>query len=573
MQTEAIKNETEIIREIESGKYRDFYLVVTRKSTDDLDNQKNSTKYQKAENLRYAVKERLSIAPLTLEGFCRDGVITEHHSAFKEDVEMTFRNGKVEYKIERPKFYQLVQWLSKGYFKGAIFYSWDRASRNKADDAILRKLMKAGVDIRFVVAKYDKSSSGELHMDVDGMFAAHHSRVTSEKVSMTIRNSRARGIWTNKAPVGYLNKGSMLEKPFDPERAPIIHKLFELYSTGDWSLSDLARWATEQGFTMPPMRRRRTVDEVLAEEEDDVRLQIEATSRLPTYNSIHKVLTNRFYTGKLFTKDGEWIQSNSHNALVSEDLFNEVQMRLHKRNRSAHYSKLLERPFRGLIRCVCGRVFTPYPQKGILYLGARCKANCENENNHFNFDFIDKKIGELISRLSFTDEELEQLDTRTGTEIAILESKRLGQLEDINRKKKQTREELAYLNANRLTLLKTGTYTPEEIVAEDARLKFELEKLSQYERASDVAMAETVKSVMRLSELLKNLYSIYQIANPHQKEEIIREIFSELVVNGDTLEYQCKKGLQPLASRFVANCDPTGNRTPLSTVRGSRPSR
>jgi site-specific DNA recombinase len=563
----------EIIKEIESGKFRDFYLVYNRKSTDDQVIQKNSIKYQKSENMRFAFRSHLSVAPITIEGFMRDGIISERHSGFKESNELTFNgDGKVQYTVDRPKFYRLAEWLNKGYFKGVIFLCWDRASRNKGDENILRKLMKAGVDMQFVLAQYDKTSSGALHMDIDGMFAEHHSRVTSEKVSLTLTNKRAQGICTHKAPVGYLNQGSMENKPLDPVRAPIVKKLFELYATGDWSLADLARWATEQGFTMSPMRRRRTQDEILAEEEDDIRLEIEAVSRPPTYNNINKILKNFAYTGRTLDDHGQWIKSMSYEAIVSDKLFNDVQAQLHKKNKSAHYIRVLNHPLRNLIYCrVCGRVYTPYPKKGIMYYGARCCKSCANTNKSFNFDFITEKVGSLIQRLSFTKEELEELDAHTGTEIAILESKRLDKLEDADRRKKKIREDLAYLNANRLTLLKTGAYTPEGIAAEETRLNFELSSLQTAGQASDVAIRETVKDVVKLSELLKNVAIYYQIAKPDEKDAIIKEIFSELTLDGKALDYQCKKGFEPLSSRFAPMSSPRGNRTPIYAVKGRRP--
>lgn len=384
----------EIIKKIGGGEYRDFYLGYGRRSVDDTEHQKNSLKYQKIENTRYAHSVKLPIAPLTLEGFCRDGFIGERHSAFKEDEDLIFTNGVVQYRIERPKFSRLVGWLIKGYFRGVIFYCWDRASRNKGDENIVRKLMKMGVDVHFVIANYDKTSAGELHMDVDGMFSQHHSRVTSEKVSMTIKNSRTKGWVTNKAPVGYLNEGTMEHKPFDPIRAPIVRKMFEMYATGEWSLADLARWANQQGFTMPPMRRRRTEQETLAEEEDDVRLELEAVCRPATYNNVHKILTNLFYTGRTFDENKQWIFSTSHEGITTDEIFNAVQTNLHKKNKSAHYAELLDHPLRGIVRCsVCKRVYTPYPKKGIMYYGARCSATCTNPNRHFNLNFITKKIG------------------------------------------------------------------------------------------------------------------------------------------------------------------------------------
>ena len=574
MKTKAQTEET-VLKDIVAGKYRDFYLIYNRKSTDDTDNQKNSIKYQKIENARFALREHLPIAPFTLEGFATDGIVSERHSGFKENVELTFGDGNmVQYSVDRPKFYRLAELLNQHYFKGAIILCWDRASRNKGDDNILRKLMKGGADMRFTLAQYDKTSAGELHMDIDGMFAEHHSRVTREKVSLTIRNARARGLCTNKAPVGYLNEGSMEHKPLDPARAPIIKRLFEMAATGEWSLADLSRWAVEQGFTMPPMRRRRTRDEILAEEEDDVRAEIEAIHRLPTFNTIHKILTNPFYAGRVLGNDDMWVASMSHEALVSETLFNEVQERLERKNKSAHYAELLDHPLRGIARCaVCRRLYTPYPKKGAMYYGARCVDGCANPLKSFNFDYIAGKVGGLMATLSFTDEELEKLDATTNTDIALFETKRHSQLEAGERKKKRIREDLAYLNTNRLMLLKTGVYTAEGFVAEEARLSLELATLCEEEVVSDASMRETVKDIIILSELLKNAAVVYDLAKPHEKERILRVIFSELTLSKSTLDYKCKKGFAALQSRFVASCDPTGNRTPINGLKSRRPNR
>ena len=204
------QNEKQILKDIRAGKYRDCYLVYIRKSTDEPDNQKNSIPYQKAENVKFAQRQALRLAPITVAGLFADGVISERHSGFKEDNDLVFtKDGSVQYRIDRPKFQKLVQFLSLGLFQGIVCLCWDRISRNKGDDTIIRKLMRKGIDVRFVYANYDKTSSGALHMDIDGMFAEHHSRVTSEKVRLTTWNLRERGVVTYKAPIGYLNQGSM----------------------------------------------------------------------------------------------------------------------------------------------------------------------------------------------------------------------------------------------------------------------------------------------------------------------------------------------------------------------------
>ena len=547
-------------QEIAQGRYRNQYLIYNRKSTDDTDNQKNSITYQTSENTRFALREQLLIAPVTLQGLATNGIISERHSGFKEDVELRFGEGHtVQYRVERPKFHRLVKMLSEGYFRGVIFLCWDRASRNKGDDTLLRKLMKGGVDVRFTLAQYEKTSAGELHMDIDGMFAEHHSRVTREKVTITMRNARARGLCTHKAPVGYLNLGSMEHKPLDPERAPIVRRLFELAATANWSLADLARWAIDQGFTMPPVRRRRTQDEIQAEEGEDVRRDIQPIAHLPTFNSIHKILTNPTYTGRTINENGIWTPSASLEAIVDEQIFDRVQQQLRSKNKSAHYLTLLDHPLRRLIRCgLCRRVYTPYVQKGITYYGARCQKDCGNSARSVNFQFLSERIRSVICNLSFTEPELAEIDEQLNTRIALAETKRLKEGESLDQHKRQTSERLSYLVTNKLSLLRAGAYTPETIAAEEAGLRIDLDTLTQAGGSLQASLREAVEDARKLSELLKESLIHYDFATPHEKDRIARTIFSELALTESSVDYQCKSGFAALQGRFVASSEPTG---------------
>lgn len=552
------KTEEEILKEIMSGKYRECFLIYNRKSTDDEDNQKNSISYQRTENTRFAFKEKLSIAPISLKGFCFNGIVSERHSGFKEDNDVVITDsGLVQYHIDRPKFQKMVQFVIKGYFKGIVCLCWDRISRNKGDDTLIRKLMNRGVDIRFTYANYEKTSSGELHMDIDGMFAQHYSRVTSEKITLTLKNAREKGICTYKAPIGYLNLGNMENKPLDPDRAPTIKQMFIFYATGDWSLSDLARYAKEQGLTTVPMRRKRTNDEMLAEEENDERIEIEKISRPFCKNGISRIFSNTFYIGKIKDKGGKDINSISHEPLIDEKTFYLVQAMLKKKKVGIHYTEKVDLPLRGIIRCAnCDRTYTPYMRKGIQYFNSRCVDGCENTIKNFNFKFISEEVGELISGLCFTDEEIDRMDAEINTDIVLLEERRIKELEQIERSKKTIRENLAYIHSNKLSLLKTGVYTPEALLEEENKLNSELVILQSKEQVSDIAMNETVEEVQKLSELIKTLIPKYNLANPKEKEIIIRIIFSELYFSQNTFRHKCKQGFECFENRFVPYCGP-----------------
>ncbi|MBP6025451.1 recombinase family protein [Ferruginibacter sp.] len=541
---------------IEQGVYQDHYLIYNRKSTDEPENQKNSLHYQRAENLKYALSKHLSIAPVSIPGFCTDGIIAEKHSAYKEDEIMIISdNGVVQFRIERPKFHKLIQMLNKKIFKGVIFLCWDRASRNDADEAILKKLLKNDIDLRFTLVSYDKSSSGALHMDIDGMFAQHHSRVTSEKVKLNIRNQREKGICTSKAPVGYLNLGTMENKPLDSVRAPVIKQLFEKYATGNWSIAELTTWAITQGFTMSPMRRKRTIEEKQKEEESDMQTEITPVAHIPSRSAIHKILSSPFYMGKTKGNDGTFIKSNSHEPLISEELFMKVQRMLKKKNVSVKYSSELFYPYRGLIRCAsCQRVYTPYIKKGIQYYCVNCKPLCENKTKNFNNRIIDSIVSKTIEKLILTEDELLQIEESTKIELPEVEQKRTEHLASIDRQKRKIQEDITYLQQNKLNLLRTGVYTPENYLESEQQLNNKYVQLIQQEQTTTVSILEVVQKVIELSELLKNLMLYDFIANPAEKDEVTRYIFSELYFSENSLQYKCKNGFEALEQRLVSCC-------------------
>ncbi len=543
-----------MLREIRRGKYQDCYLKYQRKSSDEADSQVNSIEYQDEINGQFMAKENLPIADVTLEGFCENGIINERHSGFKEDGEISFsKDGKVQYHIDRPKFLQAAQFLSAGYFKGIVFLCWDRASRNDGDDTVLKKLKRNRVDIRFALATYDNSSAGDLHMDIDGMYARSHSRITSEKVKIAIHRNRKNGLWTHRAPVGYLNPGTMEHKPIDPERGPIIKELFELYATGTYSLSDLARIANDKGLTIPPLRTPRTKEQMLAQEE--IRLP-KKTKPIRT-NYVSHILRNPFYTGRVLDPERNWIMSNCHDPLVDDETFARVQELLGKRTVSIHYEKLINHPLRGKVRCTsCNRVYTPYTKKGILYFYSRCVPGCTNPVKSYSLTQITDEIRKRIEGLQFSDEELSAIEAQIGTEIALLEKRRDGEIRSFEGRKKQLREELAFLRSNKLSLIKSGAYSAEEIVEQQKELERKYDDLLEKETISERAMRDMMKDVTTLSELLKGVVGYYDFADPYKKEEIIQIIFSELYLSENGLEYKVQKGFEPFADRISAMGSP-----------------
>ena len=351
-----------------------MYLIYTRRSTDDPNNQKNSLEFQLQQSQKYADTQKIELTSDTVEGVMENGVIAERHSAYKSNSLSVSVAGLVEYQIERPKFMQMISWLLEGKYKGVVVLCYDRISRNEQDDIVIKNLLREhGICIKFVNVEYDhKTSAGALHMDIDAMFARHWSRVSSEKITGAMRKQRKAGLYPHRTVVGYLDEGAD-KKPIDEERAPIVIRCFELYDTGDYSLQQLHKWAVEEEkLTLKPQRPRRTKEERLAG------IEKEPISTPPTQSYMQKMLRNRFYLGEVYDKDeSEWIQG-IHEPLIDAELFWRVQERLSANNVSSVLPSKPYFAFRGMVQCQCGRAYSPYRSKknGEVYYGCKCKSDC-----------------------------------------------------------------------------------------------------------------------------------------------------------------------------------------------------
>lgn len=528
--------------------YNKGYLIYARKSTDDCENQKNSIDYQIAQSLSLAENHNITIAQFTQDGFCGDGIIKEKHTAFKTSgIEMK-KDGSITYRIERPKFQQLVQLLLQKQFAGVICLCWDRISRNDQDGMIIKELMDSGVDVRFVQANYEKSSSGALHRDIDGMFAQHYSRVISEKVKAANTKLRGEGKCLYMSPIGYLDNGSD-NKEIDSERAPIIKRIFELYATGEWSLSQLAKWANKQGLTTKPTRRKRTKEEILAGVDID---SIPKTSRPVNNKTIENILNNPFYIGKIKTsrKGEDWIDSSAHRAIIDVSLFNKVQDVLEAKNVSIQYVDKKFFTYRGLLKCICGRAYTPYQKKGINYYRSNCLDSCQNQDRNLKEKDIDGAIENLLAKIHFTDEELAEIDAGAKMGLDKINSEREKELDDLHQERKKIFADLTYLTKNKITLLRNCVMSPEQITQDEKRLSQELEKIDAKLDAHGEGAREMLQYVITFSELVKNACLYYKHALDTEKREIASQVFYELCFkNGFLANYNAKEGFCTLLKR------------------------
>lgn len=223
----------------------------------------------------------------------------------------------------------------------------DRLTRNLKDAALISDWIHAtdGREVHFVKEAFVVSKNTRAHenlvWDMKVAIARFYTNNLSEEVKKGQLEKIRQGWLPTKPPLGYMTVGEKGHKihTIDPEKAPLVKKMFELYSTGQYSLARL----TEEMYK--------------------VGLRTRGGGKL-VKSRVADLLRDPFYYGKMLWC-GE-VYDAKHEPLITRELFDSVQ-EIMTRKAAPKYSKH-EYLFKGFIRCGdCDGLVTWETQKGIIY--------------------------------------------------------------------------------------------------------------------------------------------------------------------------------------------------------------
>jgi site-specific DNA recombinase len=310
------------------------YFIYARKSTDDADRQIRSIEDQLAEVRELIAKQGLTVADVFLE----------KQSAKKPG---------------RPVFNAMMKRIENGDASGIIAWHPDRLARNMRDGGWIIDLFDTGVitNLKFPTVDIQPTSQGKLTLAMLFGMSKYYVDALSENIKRGQRQKVKNGIWPMVAPVGYVNDRKARVIVPDPERAPLIHKAFELYATGEYTLDRLSETMTGLGMT----NGRGT------------RFKNRPLSRV----QYSRILQNPIYYGT-FCYSGEHYEGK-HEPIISKALFDECQTVIERKSQPKELDRLKPYLYRGLFRCgECGCFITTETQKGHNYVHCtkRVKRDC-----------------------------------------------------------------------------------------------------------------------------------------------------------------------------------------------------
>jgi site-specific DNA recombinase len=241
---------------------------------------------------------------------------------------------------KRPAFQRTLDFCRKNHkhISCVIVADLSRLARNVVDQgATIAALTRLGIEVVSIDEPITgDTAAGKLSRNIIGSMSQFFSDSLSEKTRDRMRAAVKAGRFIWVSPVGYMNamngSGSVI-KP-DPNRASLVRKGFELVAAGGYSADEALRTVNALGLTT---RKNRPVPR----------------------QTWFKILRNPLYAG--WVKSGDLLVKGVHEAIISQELFDQVQDVLSGRSRTAQPRQSAHPDFslRQFVRCAkCNKGLT-----------------------------------------------------------------------------------------------------------------------------------------------------------------------------------------------------------------------
>lgn len=431
-----------------------------------------------------------------------------------------------------------------------VFDAVDRAQRSFKETELLDSMVKKEqVELHFfregVVIGKDAKTSDILIWDFSVLGAKSYILSMKENIARSINYKLQNGECISKVPLGYLNvrdKQGKASVIVDSVRAPMIKRIFELYSTGLYSTHEIALMTNKWGL-----------------------LSKEGEKPLKKL-AIHRILSNPFYYGELRSKKN--LYQHQYVPLVSYTLFRKCEEILKGRNlknqRAFRYS---EKPFifRGLIKCgQCGCTITSdlkvKKNTGKEYTYLFCshyRGNCNNKP--VNENVVLEQIENIIKNIHFPVELSYFFKTHLESILNAENDYHKKEVRSLNLQYEKNQERIKKF----LLLFAEEKITQEEYNMATDSLKSKQREIEETISAHKVGDEKFIFSIKTVISMMKNALENFKSSKVEEKREIINLLLSNLSLNDGKLSYTTKKPFDKLSNSLnVSNGADRETRTP-----------
>lgn len=422
---------------------------------------------------------------------------------------------------EREKFYEMINFIKKQKETiNLVCDKVDRLQRSFKEMPIIDELRRSGkLILHFFVEGQildaNSNSSQIMAYQMYIMMAESYTNSISDNVKRSFEKMRQEGKITGTAPIGYLNKNDGRGKTniiLDPDRAFLVKRIFEEYSTGLYSLKEI---------------RKKTIE-----------WNLKNKTKSNTYLSvsqIDKLLKNKFYYGVATYKGQDYKHIYPH--IIDKDLFDKCDDVRNGRHRNRSNTTKTDFIFKGMIKCKnCGCTVTPELKKGkYVYLRPNSKLGCTCKQ--INETVALKEVEKVLNLMEFPPKLLEKLNSILKNSIESKNEYSQAFLTKLSNDLKSIEKKLNRI----LDLFIDESITKTEYDKRKYELSVQKDNIeSQIAKLND-ANDDFEITVKYLLDVASRSYSLFKSSGIDVKRKILKLVFPNFYLDGQNLSYDIRK--------------------------------
>ncbi len=412
----------------------------------------------------------------------------------------------------RPIFNRMMADVQKGKYDGILCWKLDRLARNPIDGgSIIWALEERKLEaIHTPQRSFQNTGNDKFWMNLEFGMSKKYVDDLSDNVKRGQKAKLEMGWIPGRPPLGYLNEKESRTIVRDPERFPLIRKMWDMMLTGEYTPNAIVNIATDEWGLRTRKHKRFGGGPV-------------------GYSEIYRILTNPFYYG-IIVRKGEFYKG-AHEPMITKSEFDKVQYLLHRGSNKR--PKRFSFPYTGMIRCgECGASITAehrinrYGRHYIYYHCTKRKRTVRCSQQYIQEKDLELQMSAFLQSITIS-KDFKDWAIRVLRETHEEEQgKNIAAAQSLRKRHSRLKSELSELMNIRLR----GLLTDQEYLSKKAELEKERARLRELIDDAEHNFDDVLGKCERVFEFACDAKSRFDNGSPEEKRAIIVNIGSNLVL-------------------------------------------
>jgi site-specific DNA recombinase len=447
----------------------------------------------------------------------------------------------------RPRFMAMIADIeSDRDIDFVIVHKLNRFARKAMDDAVIDyRLNQAGAQLASVLEHIDATPSGKLNHRIHAAFAEYENENLAAEIRKGQIQKHLAGGTPFMAPIGYKHapvefEGRLINSIIaDDDRVPLVQLAFDLYDTGQYSVTRLRDALEEHGLATRPTRK--------------------LASRPLSRAQVARLLRNPYYIGTVVYMGKK--AKGRHPVIIDREVFERVQTRMDaqraagdRQRKHAHYLK-------GTLTCdVCGARLIYGKHRGkcdgiyeyfsCVRRRARNGGNCDT--GHYNVERVEIEVAALYWSLKLTPGQIASVRKA----VIGLAEEHTGVIKKAAARHRRRLQTLENEQTKLLELHYRGAVAENVMRHQTERIETEERTLQQLLNRSEIQLADVREALNDALTLTKSPLETYLAASDLGKRLLNQAFFSEIRVgpDGEVTEATIEKPYERIIAPRIIRC-------------------